>query len=121
MNETEWFKRADKLKRQFDKINKEVQKAISSGKFRAIVFSTHKATKEIPKLINELESLTLPEDRQLKESWGYFTEALRSYVLACQHYYNGLLDENQADIDDGVEHMNEAVELLKKAQKVFDF
>jgi hypothetical protein len=112
MSEQEWFKQVDKLKRQFDKINSEVQKALKSGKFRKMVFAMHRASDEMPELLRKLESLTPPKV-EWAESWKYFIEGLTGYLLSCRYYERGLLEDDESAINHAIGHMEEAVKLLK--------
>jgi hypothetical protein len=120
MNEQQWFKHVDKLKRQFDKINAEVQKAVVSGKSRAILLATSRVEKELPKLIGELECLTPPKDGGWGESWRYFIEGLRGYLQACRYYFKGILEEDESTVKDAIGHMEEAGQLLEKARKIVE-
>ena len=120
MTEREWFKEVDKLKRQFDKINSEVQKALKSGKFRKMVFATHRASDEMPELLRKLEALTPPKDRQWEESWKYFIEGLTGYLLSCRYYERGLLEEDESAIRHAIRHMEESGKLLEKARNIVE-
>jgi len=120
MSEQEWFKHVDKLKRQFDKINSEVQKALKSGKFRKMVFATHKASDEMPELLRKLESLAPPKGGEWEEWWKYFIEALTGYLLSCRYYKKGLLEDDESAIRHAVGHMEEAGKLLEEAQKIVE-
>jgi hypothetical protein len=117
MSEQEWFKQVDKLKRQFDKINSEVQKALKSGKFRKMVSAMHRASDEMPELLRKLESLTPPKVKW-EESWKYFIEGLTGYLLFCRYYERGLLEDDESAINHAIGHMEEAGKLLEKAQKI---
>jgi hypothetical protein len=119
MSEQEWFKQVDKLKRQFDKINSEVQKALTSGKFRKMVFAMHRASAEMPELLRKLESLTPPKV-EWEESWKYFIEGLTGYLLSCRYYERGLLEDDESAINHAIGHMEEAGKLLEKARKIVE-
>jgi len=112
MSEQEWFKQVDKLKRQFDKINSEVQKALKSGKFRKMVSAIHRASDEMPELLRKLESLTPPKV-EWEESWKHFIEALTGYLLFCRYYERGLLEHDESAINHAMGHLEEAAKLLK--------
>jgi hypothetical protein len=118
MSEQEWFKQTDKLKRQFDKINVEVQKAIVSGKSGAILHAISRVEKEMPKLLEKLESLSPPKGGEWDKSWKYFIEGLKGYLLACRYYFKGILEEDESAIKDAIGHMEEAGKLLEKARKI---
>ena len=119
MNEQEWFKQVGKLKRQFDKINSEVQKALKSGKFRKMVLTMRRVSDEIPELLRKLESLTPPKV-EWEESWKYFIEGLTGYLLSCRYYERGLLEDDESAINHAIGHMEEAGKLLEKAQKIVE-
>jgi MinD-like ATPase involved in chromosome partitioning or flagellar assembly len=104
MSEQEWFKQADKCKRQFDNTNSEVQKALKSGKFGEMVSAVHKASDEIPELLRKLESLTPPKV-EWQESWQYFIEALTGYLLFCRYYERGLLEHDESAINHAMRHL----------------
>jgi hypothetical protein len=120
MSEQEWFKQVDKLKRQFGKINSEVQKALKSGKFRKMVSAMHRASDEMPELLRKLESLTPPKV-EWEESWKYFIEGLTGYLLSCRYYERGLLEDDASAINHAIGHMEEAGKLLEKARKIVEF
>jgi hypothetical protein len=120
MSEQQWFKHADKLKRQFDKINAEVQKAIVSGKSGAILHAMHRVEKEVPELLGKLEYSSPPKGGEWEESWQYFIEGLKGYLLACRYYFKGILEEDESAIKNAIGHMEEAGKLLKKARKIVE-
>ena len=112
MSEQKWFRQVDELKRQFDKVNSEVQKALKSGKFRKMVFAMHRASDEIPELLRKFEALTPPKV-EWEESWKYFIEALTGYLLFCRYYERGLLDDDASAIAHAMGHLEESAKLLK--------
>ena len=116
MDERDFLKQADKLKRQFDKIDSEVQKAMKSGKFRKMVFAMHRASVEMPELLREFETLTPPKGSRWEESWKYLIEGLTGYLLSCRYYEKGLLEDDESAIKHAIGHMEEAGKLLEKAR-----
>ena len=112
MSEQEWFKQVDELKRQFDKINSEVQRALKSSNFKKMVSSMQRASDEMPELVRKLEALTPPKV-ECEESWQYFIEALTGYLLFCRYYKRGLLEHDEAAINHAMGHLQESSKLLK--------
>jgi hypothetical protein len=112
MNEQEWFKQVDESRRQFDKINAEVQKALKRGKFRELLSATQRASDEMPELLSKLQSLTPPKE-EWEESRQYFIEALTGYLLFCRYYKRGLLDHDESAINHAMGHLEESLKLLK--------
>jgi hypothetical protein len=118
MSEQQWFKQVDKLKRQFDKINAEWQKAVISGRSHKMLSAISRVEKEMPKLLENLESLSPPKGGEWEKSWKYFIESLKSYLLACRTYWNGFLNDDESAIKDATGHFEEAGKLLEKARKI---
>ena len=120
MSEQEWFKQVDKLKRQFDKINAEWQKAVVSGRSHKMLSAISRVEKEMPKLLEKLESLSPPKGGEWDNSWKYFIEGLNGYLLACRTYWNGFLHDDESAIRHAIGHMEEAGKLLEKARKIVE-
>ncbi len=120
MNEKEWFKQVDKLKRQFDKINAEWQKAVASGRSHKMLSAISRVEKEMPTLLERLESLSPPQDGEWDESWKYFIEGLKGYLLACRTYWNGFLHDDEPAIKHAIGHMEKSGKLLEKARKIVE-
>ena len=115
--ELEWFAQVDEIKKQFDDINSEVQKAIKYGATELRVAAFDRASKELPELLRKLEALP-PKNERRQESFARFTEGLTGYLLACRYFKKSLEENDEMAFMRAVGHLKEAGELMKEARKI---
>ena len=113
----DWFKQIDQLKRQFDDINSEVLYAMKTESTMYLLPAFDRVESDMPELIQKLESLP-PQSEKRRQSWAFFIEALKTYLLSCQHLRKSLEEYDEQSYKQGIKLMKDAGQLLKQGQKM---
>jgi len=112
-----WFKQVDQLKRQFDGLNSEVLHAVKTESTMYLLPAFDRAELDMPELIQKLESLP-PQSEKRRQSWAFFIQALKTYLLSCQHLKKSLEKYDEQSYKQGLKLMKDAGQLLKQGQKM---
>ena len=112
-----WFKQVDQLKRQFDDLNSEVLHAMKTESTIYLLPAFERVESEMPELIQKLESLA-PQSEKIRQSWAFFIEALKTYLLSCQHLKRSLKEYDEQSYKQGIKLMKEATRLLKEQERI---
>ena len=112
-----WFKQVDQLKRQFDDINSEVLYAMKTESTMHLLPAFARVESDVPGLIQKLESLP-PRSEKRRQSWAFFIQALKTYLLSCQHLKKSLEEYDEQSYKQGIKLMKDAGQLLKEGQRM---
>jgi len=72
---------------------------------------------DMPELIQKLESLP-PQSEKRQQSWAFFIQALKTYMLSCQQLKKSLEEYDEQSYKQGIKLMKDAGQLLKEGQKM---
>ena len=112
-----WFKQVDQLKKRFDGLNSEVLQAVKTESTMYLLPAFDRVESDMPELIQKLESLP-PQSEKRRQSWAFFIEALKTYLLSCQHLKRSLKEYDEQSYKQGIKLMKDAGQLLKQGQKM---
>ena len=112
-----WFKQVDQLKSKFDDINSEVMYAMKTESTMYLLPAFDRVESDVPELIQKLESLP-PQLEKRRQSWAFFIQALKTYLLSCQHLKKSLEEYDEQSYKQGIKLMKDAGQLLKQGQKM---